>query len=193
MIMKLPLFLLCASTLAFSQPFTAGIKVGLPLTDFLNTVNGTASTSTNRYIVGPMVELRLPAGLGIEFNALYRHFDYTDIVGSTANAVTSTGSSGAWEFPLVAKYKFPSRIVRPYLEAGVAWDTLMGLTTTAGITSQKSTVMGAVIGGGLDIHAIILHVSPELRYTRWTSQHFNVAGVLHSNQDQVEFLVGITF
>jgi hypothetical protein len=191
--MKIPLLLLFASTLAFSQPFTAGIKVGLPLTDFLNTVNGTASTTTNRYIVGPMVELRLPFGLGVELDALYRHFDYTNIVGSTVNAVTSTGSSGAWEFPLVAKYRFPSRIVRPYLEAGVAWDTLMGLTTTAGITSQKSTVMGAVIGGGIDIHAIILHVSPELRYTRWTSQHFNVAGVLHSNQDQAEFLVGITF
>lgn len=191
--MKLPLLLLCASTLAFSQPVTAGIKVGLPLTDFLNTVNGTASTTTNRYIVGPMVELRLPAGLGVEFNALYRHFDYTNIVGSTVNAVTSTGHSGAWEFPLVAKYKFPSHVIRPYLEAGVAWDTLTGLTATAGITSQKSTVMGAVIGGGLDIHAIILHVSPELRYTRWTSQHFNVAGVLHSNQDQAEFLVGITF
>ena len=191
--MKLSLLLLCGSTLAFSQPFTAGVKVGLPLTDFLNTVNGTTSTTTNRYIVGPMVELRLPAGLGVELDALYRHFDYTNIAGSTVNAVTSTGHSGDWEFPLLAKYKFPSRIIRPYLEAGVAWDTLSGLTTTAGITSQKSTVMGAVIGGGIDIHAIILHVSPELRYTRWTSQHFNISGVLHSNQDQAEFLVGITF
>jgi hypothetical protein len=140
-----------------------------------------------------MIELRLPAGLGVEFNALYRHFDYTNVVGSTVNAVTSTGSSGAWEFPLVAKYKFHSHIVRPYVEAGVAWDTLSGVTNAVGITSQKNTVMGAVLGGGIDIHPIFIHISPEIRYTRWTSQHFNVSGILHSNQDQVEFLVGITF
>lgn len=191
--MKLSLLLLSISALASAQPFTAGVKVGLPLTDFLNTVNGTTSSTTNRYLVGPMVELRLPAGLGVEFDALYRHFDYTNLVGSTVNAVTSTGSSGAWEFPLVAKYKFPSRIVRPYLEAGVSWDTLMGVTNAVGVTSQNNTVMGAVVGGGVDIHAVVLHISPEIRYTRWTSQHFNVANVLHSNQDQMEFLVGITF
>jgi hypothetical protein len=191
--MKIPLLLLCACPLAFSQPFSAGLKVGLPMTDFLNTVNGVTSSTTNRYIVGPMVELRLPAGLGVELDALYRHFDYTNIVGSTANAVTSTGHAGAWEFPLLAKYKFPSRIARPYVEAGVAWDRLAGVTNAVGITSQNDTVMGAVIGAGLDIHAIVIHIAPELRYTRWTSQHFNVSGVLHSSQDQAEFLVGITF
>ena len=191
--MKLPLLLLCASALAFSQPFSAGIKAGLPLTDFLNTVNGLTSTTTNRYIIGPMAELRLPAGFGVEFDVLYRHFNYTDIVGSGVNAVTSLGSAGAWEFPLLAKYKFPSHIVRPYVEAGVAWDTLSGVTNTIGITDKNGTVMGAVIGGGIDIHAIVIHIAPELRYTRWTSQHFNVAGVLNSNQSQAEFLVGITF
>lgn len=192
-LMKLPLLLLCTSALAFSQPISGGIKVGLPLTDFLNTVNGVASTSTNRYIVGPTVELHLPFGFGVEFDALYRHFDYTDIVGSGVNAITSTGHAGAWEFPLVAKYRFPSHIVRPYVEAGVAWDTLSGVTNTLGITTQNGTVMGAVFGGGIDIHAIVIHISPGLRYTRWTSQHFNVSGVLNSNQSQAEFLVGITF
>jgi hypothetical protein len=191
--MKLSLLLLCASSLALAQPFGAGIKIGLPLTDFLNTVSSQTATTTDRYVVGPMVELRLPAGLGIEFDALYRHFDYTNVIGSTVNAVTSTGHSGDWEFPLLAKYKFPSHIVRPYVEAGVAWDTLMGVTNAVGVTSSKNTVMGAVLGGGIDVHAIFIHISPELRYTRWTSQHFNVSGILHSNQDQAEFLVGITF
>ena len=68
--------------------------------------------------------MRLPLGLSVEFDALYRHFSYTNVLGSAGNAVTSVGSSGNWEFPLVAKYKFPSKIVRPYVEAGVAWDTL---------------------------------------------------------------------
>lgn len=192
-IMKLPLILLFPAAMAFAQPFSAGIKGGLPLTDFLNTVNGVTSTTTNRYVVGPMVELRLPFGLGVEFDVLYRHFDYTNIVGSGINALTSTGHSGAWEFPLVAKYKFKGHIARPYVEGGVAWDTLSGVTNAVGITNQKSTVMGAVLGGGLDIHVLVLHIAPEIRYTRWTSQHFNVSNVLSSNQSQAEFLVGITF
>jgi len=34
---------------------------------------------------------------------------------------------------------------------------------------------------------------PEVRYTRWTSQHFTLPNILNSNQNQAEFLVGITF
>ena len=51
-----------------------------------------------------------------------------------------------------------------------------------------------MIGAGLDIHALILHVSPEFRYTRWGAQHFlSSNGGLGSSQNQAEFLVGITF
>jgi hypothetical protein len=49
-----------------------------------------------------------------------------------------------------------------------------------------------VIGGGVGIHALFLHISPEVRYTRWTSQHFT-SFLLNSNQNQAEFLLGITF
>ena len=191
--MKLPLLVVCSAAMSFAQPFSAGLKGGLPLNDFLNTVNGVTSTTTNRYIVGPMVELRLPFGLGVEFDALYRHFDYTNILLVNDTRLLGTGHSGDWEFPLVAKYRFPSRIVRPYVEAGVAWDTLSGLTNTIGITEQRGTVMGAVLGAGIDIHLLVLHIAPELRYTRWTSQHFNVSNFLNSNRNQAEFLVGITF
>jgi len=44
------------------------------------------------------------------------------------------------------------------------------------------------VGSGIDIHAIVLHIAAELRYTRWGSQ----SGLqLEANQDQFEFLVGI--
>jgi hypothetical protein len=190
-IMRPLLLLLFGCGLALAQPFSAGLKVGLPLTDFLNTVNGVASTSTDRYLLGAEAELHLPLGLGIEFDAIYRHFNYTSPASSAINALTSTGSVGNWEFPLLAKYKFPSKIVRPYVEAGVAWDTLTGVSATA--TQQKNTVSGAVIGAGLDIKALVVHISPELRFTRWTSQYFTVPNVLNSNQNQAEVLVGITF
>ena len=191
--MKLPLLLFAGAALAFSQPVSAGIKAGVPFTNFLNTAGPVTSTTTSRYLVGPMVELRLPFGLGVEFDALYRHFDYTDIVGSAASAVTNFGHSGDWEFPLVAKYKFPGPVIRPYVEGGIAWDTLSGLGNSIGITTQNNTVHGVVLGAGVDVHVVVIHVAPEIRFTRWTSQHFNIANVLSSNQSQAEFLVGITF
>ena len=191
--------MLLPSVALAAGPFSAGIKVGLPMTDFLNTVQGTSNSVTNRYIVGPEAELNLPFGLGVELDALYRHFSYTNAIGSVGSALTSAGHAGDWEFPLVAKYKFPTRIIRPYVEAGVAWDTLTGVKNSvfnaAGLSigPAKSTVTGAVIGAGVDIHAVVIHVKPELRYTRWTSQHYDVSGVLNSNQNQAEFLLGITF
>jgi len=185
--------LLLTATAAFCQPFSAGVKVGLPLTDFLNTVNGTTSSTTNRYLVGVTAELHLPLGLGVEGDAIYRHFDYQNIIGSTTSAATTTGSAGNWEFPLLLKYRFPAKIVRPYVDAGIAWDTLTGVSkSVANLSPAKNTTTGFVMGVGLDMHFII-HILPELRYTRWTSQQFNVSNVLNSNQNQAEFMVGITF
>ena len=80
--------------------------------------------------------MRLPFGFGVEFDALYRHLNYTSFhigsnpIGSVDFLVNSSTTSGAWEFPLLAKYHFPTKIVRPYVAAGIAWDTLSGLTQT---------------------------------------------------------------
>jgi hypothetical protein len=195
------LFLLGAATLA-AQPVSFGAKIGLPLNDFIDTVSsGNSSlrslTTTHRYIVGPDLELRLPWGFAIEVDALYRKFDF--------QSPTSVVSTNDWEFPLLLKYRFASHhFVRPYIGGGVAFDRLQGLTATVAsaatsiVTSNppelKNTgTVGAVLGGGLDVHFLFIHITPEIRYTRWTSQHFTLANVLNSSQNQAEFLVGITF
>jgi opacity protein-like surface antigen len=200
---KLAIVILFAGLSAWAQPFSAGVKVGLPLTDFINTASGQSSTVTNRYIVGPTAELHLPFGLGIELDALYRHFNYQNIIGSGASAVVNVGTAGAWEFPLLLKYRFKGELARPYISGGVAWDKITGLTSTVsnsissgGVASpsgeKDSNTVGAVVGVGLDLHFVV-HILPEIRYTRWTSQHFNINNVLSSNQNQAEFMVGITF
>ena len=163
-----------------------------------------------------MAELRLPFGLGVEFDALYRHLQYTNVTNAGTFLINSSTESGAWEFPLLAKYRFPTKVVRPYVEAGIAWDTLSGVsqTTTVTVVStqmttssstsspvqlHKNTVSGFVVGGGVDIHALILHISPEVRYTVWGNPHFRFLPYptgsiwIESNQHQVEILVGITF
>jgi hypothetical protein len=188
---------------AWAQPFSAGVKVGLPLTDFIHTVSEQSSTTTNRYLVGPTAELHLPFHLGIEVDALYRHFNYQNVFGSGINAVTSVNTAGAWEFPVLLKYRFSGKLARPYVSAGVAWNKISGLTNTLSQSVASGTIVnpsgqknsattGFVMGAGLDVHAIV-HIMPELRYTRWTDQHFNLANILNSNQNQAEFMVGITF
>jgi opacity protein-like surface antigen len=205
--------LIMTAASAFSGPLGFGLKGGIPMTDFTNAVsNGRFdyTSTTQRYIVGPTVELRLPFGLGIEADALYRRFNYNStITGATAALSTVASTSGnAWEFPILAKYRFPTPIARPFIAGGVAWDTLQGLKqdvrtglANAGITSNSTptelnqkTTTGFVLGFGLDVHALVIHISPEIRYTRWGAQHFlDPNGGFHSSQNQAEFLVGITF
>lgn len=216
----LPLLLLCASP-ALSQPFSFGVKAGVPLTDFLNTAESATNansfldfaTHTNRYIIGVGAEVRLPFHLGIELDALYRHYNFQSTQqtsGVTTSTTTETTTSNAFEFPLLGKFRFGTKIIHPFVDAGVAWDTLQGLkqdvtATVAGITGsgsstsspsqlQHTTARGFVIGGGLDIKVLVIHIQPEIRYTRWGARHFfDPTGLLSSNQNQGEFLLGIEF
>lgn len=212
--MRRLLLFMFSSICAFSQPFSFGVKGGIPATDFVSAIdtgNIRFNTGTNRYIVGPTIELRLPFGFGIEVDALYRRLHY-DAAAFAIDVVTQARTTAdAWEFPILAKYRLPTKIVRPYIDGGVAFDTLAGLKQTitqtviptriSNVTANSSppelkntTTAGVVVGFGVELHALIVRISPEIRYTRWSSQHFlSPSGLLESNQNQAEVLLGITF
>jgi opacity protein-like surface antigen len=200
--------LLLGAVSAWAQLFSYGVKAGVPLNNFLDAARSqhfAFNANTNRYIVGPTAELHLPFGLGVEVDVLYRRFNYNGS-GTLAGVVTSnSATANAWEFPLLAKYRFPTKMVHPYVDAGVAWDTLSGLkqaitrnslTTFTSSPAELSTTAtrGFVMGAGLSVKVLVIHISPEIRFTRWGAQHFiDPNGLLHSNLNQGEFLVGITF
>jgi hypothetical protein len=47
---------------------------------------------------------------------------------------------------------------------------------------------------GVDFKALVIHITPEIRYTRWGAKQFiDPNGLLNSNQNQAEFLVGFKF
>jgi hypothetical protein len=205
--------LLVANTCMAAGPLSFGIRAGVPLTDFFESVNSgnfLVTSSTNRYIIGPSLELHLPGGFGLEVDALYRRFNYNSSFNLVDVFTNNRTTGNAWEFPLLAKYRLPTPVIKPFIDAGVAFDTLSGLkqtvvntiapnrqtTTTTNNPNdlKKSTTTGFVIGFGADIHAVVLHISPEFRYTRWGSSHFTIPiGNNISNQNQAEFLVGFTF
>ncbi|MGH9632030.1 MAG: outer membrane beta-barrel protein [Bryobacteraceae bacterium] len=212
---------LCAGVLffgssgAFAQPISVGVKAGLPLTDAFDVASGEDReyfSDTKRYIVGPQVELRLPAGFGIEFNALYTKLEFSSVSRVAGSALNSFTDANSWEFPLLLKYKFggPSvgvAAVRPFVDVGASFRRLSDITQigdfiTGGpredeavpeLRDKNST--GFVIGGGLEIRALFLRISPEFRFTRWGTENFRegVAGLLSTNRNQGQFLVGFSF
>ena len=213
------LLLLLGATPAFSQLVSFGVKGGVPLTDFVNAASGTSpsgfidfATHTNRYIIGATGELHLPFGFSIEADALYRHFNYQETEQGVDVVTNSSTKGNAFEFPILGKFRFlKTKLVRPYVDAGIAFDTLQGLSQTVSNTLissstttktstgtpsqlQNSTTRGYVFGGGLDIKILIIHIQPEIRYTRWGAEHFfDPSGLLHSSENQGEFLLGVTF
>jgi len=201
MTMRLLLLLVMASCGAFAQVSFGG-RGGLPFTDFFHAVSNPGETfesNSTRFIIGPTVEFHLPAGFGLEADALYRHFQYNASYNLVDVFVKSTANS-AWEFPLLVKYRLPGQFVRPFLDGGVAWDRWSGvkqLTQVAGLTTNSKVSginTGFVLGVGIELRLPLVKLLPEVRYTRWGAKNItDLGGALQSNQNQAEFLMALTF
>jgi hypothetical protein len=90
--MRIVLLLLVTSISAFSQRVSFGLKAGAPATELIDAQPGAFfnySSVTNRYLVGPTVEAKLPLGLAVEFDAIYRHFR-TNSSGCRVNVCAGT-------------------------------------------------------------------------------------------------------
>jgi hypothetical protein len=186
--------LLFSTTCSAQFPLSFGIKGGVPLTVSFQSSgaeNGVIVTSSSKdYVVGPMAELRLPFHLAIEADALYRPLSLTQNQVKLGQAVPSySGDFGSWEFPIVAKYRFGFSLVKPYVEAGPSFRA-----TSAQPLSRLSSD-GVALGVGVDFHILLVHIEPEFRYTRWGGDSAATAATefIRSKQNQVEFLVGLTF
>jgi hypothetical protein len=171
--------------LARAQPVVAGLKIGVPFTDaFQNQPFPTVATltaSSNPYTLGPYVEVRLPLHLAIEADALYRGLQFTNITGSA--------KTGQWDFPVVAKYKFLKGPVKPYVEGGLDFSHLSDAKNF--IVANHTSNFGIVLGAGVEVHALVLRISPEVRYEGDVLKSFS--GLINSNRNQLSFLVGIGF
>jgi hypothetical protein len=128
-----------AATSAFAQHVSVGIKVGAPLTDVVKAEPGPVPflAQTKHYTIGPVIDIRLPLGLGIEAGAMYKRFDQQSQTITTTGYIFNSeesfpiqqrGSIAAvgksLEFPVVAQYHFSISSMRPYVEGGVSFNHL---------------------------------------------------------------------
>ncbi len=207
---RLVLALVCAASSAYPQLVSWGVKAGVPFTDFFKTAQ-TGNTSfvsdTRRYTFGPTIEVNLPFGLGVELDALYRRLNYEASQGSGTQLdpfVRRTVTANAWDFPLLLKWKAGIRPLQLFFTVGPTFRGLSNLSqagsffsgsraedTPAELENRFNTGFTAGVGARLG-NKIALH--PEVRYTRWGWDNFkDPLGLLRTNRDQAEFLLGLTF
>jgi hypothetical protein len=187
-------FVLASAALA--QPFSFGLKVGVPLNDayeIATSSNRNYFSDTTQYTIGALAEVRLPLGLSVEGDILYTRFNF-----STENLLNSLSkaNSNAFEFPIIGKYRLMSfGPFHPFVGAGPSFRTIQSVLRYAPRTTNDSFGKGVVFAGGVEIKALFLRITPELRYTHWGSQSFldGANTLVHASQNQGQFLVGISF
>lgn len=168
---------------AFGQ-LGLGVKLGAPLTDALNSTSPNFLTSSDRWMVGPYVELNLPAGVAIEADLLYQNHNY--IMNTQTGSQTASG--GSWQIPVLLKKKGSFPFVKPFAEVGASFARFSDVRFS---TLANRANYGVVVGGGLEISALLIKITPEIRYTRWDKSAF--AQGYNFEQNQIAFLIGVGF
>ena len=209
--MKITLLLFAAVFTAAAQPVSVGVKAGVPITDAFDTAQGNQASyasNTHRYVVGPTVQLNLPFRFSIEVDALYRRlgFNYNQFAGPGSPTFTST-TANSWEFPVLGKWAVLPGPVRPFIDFGANFRHISGVdqirNTAAAVGVNVSSVpefhkdfdIGAAFGAGLEFKIGWLRLTPEFRYTRWGTENFTdpIGDLLHTNKNQGDFMIGLTF
>lgn len=204
---------------AIAQPVSVGVLGGVQLIDQTQSFSGSTNQDESRpYVVGPTVEVRLPAGFALEADALYQR------VGTTFSYQLATLESGAtfvnlpatvaettrsranlWEFPVLGKYYFRRDSAwQPFIGTGWAMrfgefhqattQTFLqasGALNTASFTDnfQSNLEVGAAFAAGLRFRAGHFALLPQFRYTRWGGSSSN--DTLRCNE--AVFLLGVSF
>jgi hypothetical protein len=184
---------LCACA-ASAQSLSVGVLGGVPFPDAVNTVQSSTYSTVYKsanFIVGPALQINLPASFRIEADALYRPVNFNVTTPVTA----FTSSAAQWKFPFLLQYRFKTPVVKPFVEAGASFDRLSNISAAAkAVTSGTGQVLqqshgSAVLGAGVDVKVPFVRLSGELRYEHAGSADFQ--GL--SNLNQAEVLIGVHF
>jgi hypothetical protein len=176
-----------------------GVIAGTPLTDTLISSSSSSSDGadssfnrvhsvTKRLLIGPSVNLELPRGLGLEFDALYQRINYDIATGSSSAGSYFYQSfeqttANRWQFPLLVQYRHSMNKVTAFVEAGPSISTIAGANTRGAttsvsppsppatnsytVTSPAETTAGITAGGGIAIPVLGHHLRAEIRFSHW--------------------------
>jgi hypothetical protein len=197
------IFLAFLAQICFAQsPFIIGVRGGVPLGDVIQTVQSgsSISSSTDHYVVGPTLGIRLPAGFSIAGDALFTRLTFS---ATSASLGSITASASSWEFPVLLRFTVGREGIAPFVGAGVSVRHLgdfgnIGpfLTNSSNSTNVVGqAAVGFALDGGVQFKLGFLHIDPEIRYTHWGSNNIASAfqNVIRTNDNEGQILVGLTF
>src|SRR5262245_24901316 len=148
---------------AWGQLADLGVITGSSLTDDFRNATRTSlgnssfnvANASRPFIIGPKLEIHFLKSLSLEVDALHREIrthntwhlvfspplELPDGTTLTSTTYSTTGTEFAWEFPVLVKYKFGGRKIRPFAEAGPSFRPaenreMYGMTAGMGIESQ---------------------------------------------------------
>lgn len=207
--------ILCVAATCVAQPVTVGVRTGVRIND---EITGGASSESKRYLVGPMVEVRLPHRFAVEVDALYSRFGYSTQVTTSllrdpltkqllTNVFTERVRANSWEFPLLAQYRFegPFHVLAGYAPRHVSGNFsdsgYFAVNSAAGAAPLDASGPAsfpvnhaAVIGVGSSLRLGPVRFEPELRYLRWKNAwtpSFDPYSSVSGARNEWQFLLGI--
>lgn len=140
------------------------------------------------YSIGPMVDVGLPwRGLSVEINALYRPMNLTMAGVRPDGSLHSISPATVvtWQLPVLAKYRFDSDSVKPFIVVGPSF------RASGNLNGARPSPYGGTAGLGIETRILGLRISPVLRYTHWASDPAFTAS--RTRRNQVEALIGLSF
>ncbi len=174
------------STAAFADSISWGVRGGAPILDAFNAAESRFKQVPHHFVFGPTFELRFPLGIGVSVDALYSKLEYQPVAGPNRQA-------GHWEFPILGRYRFGVGPVRPFVAGGPSFNRITGLALKDPQEFVKSSTTGVILGGGIELNAIKIHIAPEIRYTHRLDDNFSLQEIFKSRRNQITVLVGVTF
>jgi hypothetical protein len=201
----------------FHMPVELGLKVGIPITDMFSAnnvgyLNGSLpgssyNAASPKYILGVSGEFHLYKNFKLEVDGLYRRvgFSTSGLYGSTGSNFYQNTGANEWEIPALIKTDFKVWRIRPFVDVGASLRHISSITNNQFLPGLPSGIIGdnvdglhnrnsygGVAGIGISFKYGPVKLSPEVRYTRWANESFQTNG-LHTNLDQGDFLLGISF
>ncbi len=199
------------------MPVTLGFKIGVPITDMLSAsnvgyLNGTVpgsnyTAATPKYILGVSGEFHVYRRFRLEVDGLYKRtgFATNGLYGSTGRSFYQSTGANVWEVPALLKTNITVGHVRPFVDFGASLRHISSIQNNLALPGVASGIItdnvsalhnrnsyGGVAGIGITFKRGPFELSPEVRYTRWANQSFQITG-LRTNLDQGDFLLGISF
>jgi hypothetical protein len=158
------------------QPLSVGFIGGTTLTKAFPEKEGWEGITSR--LAGVALDYRFTDRWSAEANILYHPL----VLSERARATVVT-----WEVPLMAKFRFGSRSLRPLVTAGPTF------RPSGNRNSTNPSSFGVTAGVGFEIPAKRLTFEPALRYVRWRTDSPAEFAPASTRRDQLQAMLSIRF